>query len=316
MEYPINEELARAANNAISMSDYKEGSATAEYRRLCARFSVAVEKLVGSVKEPITVEQAEGVAYWTEKYEEKLAYTINRDNEITARCPSILIAGGGNFNVRKKEKQNAAHDKLFKEYGELFTPESCYYYKKIKLLLTNDTIFSNDQYALVKLSKKLEEEEAAHAEMVKKNAYFRKHKSMRGYEGLTDEEAERIDVRIRNDYGWNQKPNPSWMLTNSSARIRQIKERIAEIEKLKQRTEMSDDSKYPTVERVQVKEDTEMMRIQLTFEGKPDEATRTLLKSNGFRWAPSIGVWQRQLTANGIYATQNVLLKLKEKQAD
>lgn len=313
MEQPINEDLARAAKNAISWSDYKEGSATDEYNALCARFDASVEKLVGSVKEPITLEQAEGVAYWTEKYKQKLAYAINRDNEITARYPSILVAGGGNFNVKKKEKQNAAHEKLYEECGELFTPESCYYYKKIKLLLTNDTIFSNDQCVLVKLNKKLDAEEANHAEMVKRNAYYRKHKTMKGYEELTDEEAAQIDERIKNDFRWNQQPYPSWQLTNSGARIRQIKERIVEIERLKQRAESSDEDKYPTVQGVTVKENSELMRIQLTFDGKPDDATRVLLKSNGFKWAPSMGVWQRQLTANGIYAAKTVLKQLRDK---
>ena len=34
--------------------------------------------------------------------------SINQSNLIDARVPSILIAGGSNFPVRKKEKQNAA----------------------------------------------------------------------------------------------------------------------------------------------------------------------------------------------------------------
>lgn len=309
----INESIARAANDMISMSDYKEGSATANYNGYCARFNAAVEELVKRLKEPMTEEQADGVEYWTERYQKKLAYAINRENEITSRCPSILISGGSNFNVRKKEKQNAAHEKLFEECGELFTPEDCYYFKKIRLLLTNDTIFSNDQYALVKLNRKLDEEEAAHAEMVKRNAYYRKHKTMKGYEGMGDAEAAQIDARIEGDYGWNKQPSPSWQISNSSARIRQIKARIAEIEKLKQRAEEPTESKYPAVEGVTVTENSELMRIQLTFEDKPDDATRTLLKSNGFKWAPSMGVWQRQLTANGIYATKAVLRQLSQK---
>lgn len=308
----INEELARAANRAISVTDYKEGSATASYNRYCARFNAAVEDLVKGLKEPMTEEQADGICYWTEKYKKKLAYAINRDNEITSRYPSIMISGGSNFNVGKKQKQNAAHEKLFEECGELFTPEDCYYFKKIRLLLTNDTIFSNDQYALVKLNRKLDREEATHAEEVKQNAYYRKRKTMKGYEGMTDEQAAQIDARIEGDYSWNKQPYPSWHLSNSSARIRQIKTRITEIEQLKQRAETPTESKYPAVEGVTVTENSELMRIQLTFEDKPDDATRTLLKSNGFKWTPSMGVWQRQLTTNGIYATKVVLRQLSQ----
>ena len=48
-----------------------------------------------------------------------------------------------------------------------------------------------------------------------------------------------------------------------------------------------------------VKENVEAMRIQLFFEGKPEPEVRDILKSNGFRWAPSVGAWQRQLNNNG-----------------
>jgi hypothetical protein len=34
---------------------------------------------------------------------------------------------------------------------------------------------------------------------------------------------------------------------------------------------------------------------------------REELKSLGFRWAPSLGVWQRQLTNAGIYAAKRFM---------
>ncbi len=48
------------------------------------------------------------------------------------------------------------------------------------------------------------------------------------------------------------------------------------------------------------------MRVQFIFDGKPDEETRELLKANGFRWAPSQGAWQRQLTQAGKAAAERV----------
>ena len=47
-------------------------------------------------------------------------------------------------------------------------------------------------------------------------------------------------------------------------------------------------------------------RLQIFFEDKPDEETRSALKSNGFRWAPSAGAWQRQLNDNAIYAADRL----------
>ena len=37
------------------------------------------------------------------------------------------------------------------------------------------------------------------------------------------------------------------------------------------------------------------------------EETRSVLKSNGFRWSPRYGAWQRQLTRNAEYAARCVL---------
>ena len=39
---------------------------------------------------------------------------------------------------------------------------------------------------------------------------------------------------------------------------------------------------------------------------------REVLKSNGFKWAPSQGAWQRQLTNNARYALKKVIEKREE----
>ena len=59
-----------------------------------------------------------------------------------------------------------------------------------------------------------------------------------------------------------------------------------------------------------VVEDKDAGRYQVKFTGKPDYDTRTLLKQNGFRWAPSIGVWQCYNSANGESALKRVAEKL------
>ena len=43
-------------------------------------------------------------------------------------------------------------------------------------------------------------------------------------------------------------------------------------------------------------------RLQIFFDGKPDEAARDELKANGFHWVPSVGAWQRQLNTNAYHA--------------
>lgn len=313
-KYSINEGLARAAKEANSFSDYVANSATDKYIDLVEEFSRAVNALIernARMPYPATPEQMELVEYYADKYSSKLAAAINRENSIDSSCPSILITGGSNFPVRKKEKQNSARDKFWSECGELFEPTDNYYFRKIENILKNTTIYSNDALALEKLQNKLADLEALQAKMKSRNAYYRKNKTMKGYEDISDAEAAEIDKKIKASYSGEQKPYPDWALTNNNAEIRRLKNRIAEIERLKANAEKPIEDKYPHVDGVEVVENAEAMRIQLIFDEKPDDATRDLLKSNGFRWSPSFGAWQRQLNGNGIYAAKCVLEKIK-----
>lgn len=311
-KYTINEEMARRAKEAISWDDYKHGRATDTYHDLLAEFQRAVNELIERDKRnpyPATEEQMELVEYYCQKYSAKLAAAINRENEITARVPSIMIAGGSNFPVRKKEKQIAAMDKFYKECGELFDPTHNYYFRKIRNIFANTTIYSNDALALEKLQNKLQDLEERHARMKEYNVYYRKHKTMKGFEGISDEKAAQLDAEIAGS--WCNQPCAPWRLQNSNAEMKRLRGRIAELERLKAAAAQPTEDKYPQVEGVEVVENAEAMRIQLIFDGKPDEETRSLLKSNGFRWAPSAGAWQRQLTENGKRATKKVLEQLQ-----
>lgn len=62
-------------------------------------------------------------------------------------------------------------------------------------------------------------------------------------------------------------------------------------------------------ETAQVARNKEDMRLQLIFSGKPSDATRGILKSNGFRWAPSCGAWQRLLNENAEWALKRIASK-------
>ena len=113
--YPINEAAAKRAKEAISYSDYKPGSATAEYRHYvdeAAELAARQKKRV----DPSFHAKIDGLL---DAYARKLAANMNKGYEITARVPSVLITGGSNFPVRKKEKQNAAADKNMQEFTEI-----------------------------------------------------------------------------------------------------------------------------------------------------------------------------------------------------
>ncbi len=312
----INEDLARSAHYMSHMGDYRVNSATNNYNSYLSRFNGAVNELLeenSKKKHPATPEQLEAIKYYADRYATKLAQAINRENHIETMCPSVLIAGASNFPVRKKEKQNAARDKFWQECGSLYSPTDNYYFKKIENILTNATIYSNDEFAVEKIKDKIEELEERRAVGKRQNAYYRKHGTMKGFEDMSDETAIEFDRKIESDLPWCKQPVPSYHLTNMSAEIRRLKERLESMEKLKSQAEIPVEEKYLAVDGVSVIENTDAMRIQLIFDGKPNEEVRTLLKSNGFKWSPSFSAWQRQLTNNGIYATKEVLKILKDK---
>lgn len=103
-----------------------------------------------------------------------------------------------------------------------------------------------------------------------------------------------------------------WELSNNNANIRRLRQRLAEVEAAAAQREASGGAETTETEYdgFTVCEDVDMNRVQIIFPGKPDEGTRSLLKSHGFRWAPSVGAWQRQLNANGRWAAQRVVAQL------
>ena len=104
--YIINEELARRAKEMNSYFDYKAGSATAEYRQSVDKAAQIAEAQKRKV-DPIHHARIDRLL---DLYARRLAEKTNKQNAISTRVPSILVAGGSNFPVRKKEKQNRADD--------------------------------------------------------------------------------------------------------------------------------------------------------------------------------------------------------------
>ncbi len=113
--YTINESAARRANDMNSFSDYKPGSATAEYRQMVDKAVEIAERQKKRV-DPMYHEKIDSLV---DTYARKLAENMNSSFSIEARVPSILIAGGSNFPVRKKEKQNAARDRNMEDWNEI-----------------------------------------------------------------------------------------------------------------------------------------------------------------------------------------------------
>ena len=290
--YTINEEAARTANDLNSHYTYREGSATASYRRQVDEATELAERQKKRV-DPMYHEKIDSLL---DTYARKLAANMNKGYEIDARVPSILIAGGSNFPTRKKEKQNAARDSNYREWQDIQG-----LLDKIRSTGMGG-ISSDDPQAVEKLEAKLATLEK-HQEMMKAaNAAIRMKDPAKGDAKLAELGYTPEDIaKLRAPDFCGRIGYPAYALQNNNANIRRIRGRIAE---LKKRTESTPEGWEFDGGRVVV--NTAENRLQIIFDGKPNADVRTELKGEGFRWAPSQGAWQRQLTDNAMRAARRL----------
>lgn len=291
--YPISEETACRAKKAISFSDYIQGSATEDYRLMVDKAAYMAYRHKQKV-DPMFHAKIDRLL---DLYSRKLAENRNKHYAIVASCPSILIAGGSNFPVRKKEKQNARDRANWEEYQQIQGLLS-----KIKSVGMGG-ISSDDPDALDKLRAKLDRLVQHQKLMKAANAAIRMKDTEAGdakLELLGFDEHEIAQLREPDYCG--RVGYPAYELSNNNANIHRIQERIKELEK--RETEPAPDGwTFPGGE---VVVNTEENRLQVFFGGKPEPSIREELKSNGFRWAPSQGAWQRQLTDNALRAAKGL----------
>jgi frataxin-like iron-binding protein CyaY len=188
--------------------------------------------------------------------------------------------------------------------------KSAYYQEKVEKAEKNKSISGDDPEAVNRYKTKLKKLEAVQAYMKAANAYWRKNKTMKGFDGLSDEEAEKIDERMKTAYSWVQKSGPyeDWRLKNNNAEIRRIKEQLENLENLD-----SMEAETITFMGGEMRINTEINRVQFIFDSVPSEEVRSLLKHNGFKWAPSEGAWQRQRTQIAVNTAKSLIPKLEGK---
>ncbi len=269
--YPINEGAARRAKEMNSFSDYKEGSATAEYQAMVDKAAAIAEKQKSRV-DPMYHEK---IDHLLDTYTRKLAENMNQGFAIDARVPSVMIAGPANFPVGKKEKQNRARDSNMEEW------------RYIQGLLDKirstgmGGISADDPAAIEKLQKKLDGLERSQLIMKEVNAYYRKHGKLDGCALLVPDQIEKLKASMASSWRSDPRPFESYQITNNNAEIRRVKARIEQLSKQAQREFSGWEFDGGRVEM-----NREDNRLQVFFDGKPDADTRAELKST----VPSAGL--------------------------
>lgn len=287
----INETLARRAKENMSFSDYKAGSATAEFNAEIERVKTLIEK----AKERVSPEAQERLDNLLTSYTRNYANWINKRNSNGAGHVSVMIAGPANYNMRKHEKYLSRERKLWEEYEQFKNIEW-----KISSIVAGDKIIkSSDENAIEKLESKLEKMQKNQEKMKAANKILRNAK-------LSDDE--KIKKLIEVGYSESNsiellKPDFcgrigfTYQLQNNNGNMRNVRLRIEKLQRQKATaaTEIIVETATETENgesNIRIVDNPQADRIQIFFPGKPDADIRTKLKSNGFRWTPSIGAWQ------------------------
>ena len=218
--YEISEETARRSHDMMSMRDYKEGSATAEYRASVDRAAALVEQQKQKVS-PFYHDKLDALL---DRYARRLADWTNAYNRNGASCPSVLVCGPANFPTRKKQKQNAREDRLWKEYDEIQGILG-----KIKSVGTGP-VDPTDPHAREILTERLQKLQATLERGKAMNAHYRKHKTMKGFQDFTDEKAAEMDKAIANAPAFARTPFPDFELSSLRGKIKRTQENLDKLD--------------------------------------------------------------------------------------
>lgn len=298
--YEIDEQTARRAQEAYSWSDYKPGSATAEYRAAVDQAAEIAEQH----KQRVSPFYHDRIDAAVDRYAKRLADWTNAHNRNIASCPSSFITGGSNYGKvfgRKPEKQQGREDRLWQEYKDIQTIRD-----KITEIGTGPVDLS-DPHAREILTERLEKLQKQQARAKEINAHYRKHKTFKGCPGITDEAAARLDASVKEHSPRPEyyKPYPDYELSSLREKIKRTAARLEELDKLQARQDAPDET--TDFDGGQIVRNAELNRLQIIFDTIPDAETRTALKGEGFHWSPKNQAWQRQLTDNAERAARRAL---------
>lgn len=163
-------------------------------------------------------------------------------------------------------------------------------------------ISSDDPDALAKLRAKLADLQVANSNMKGWNAQFRRAKGDLSGKVAAMSAPDTVKAEILTSMSRMPHLSQPFSTANTAAEIRRLKRRITELEARRARPAADD----VIGDGWRLIEDQDANRLRFYFDARPDRETCRLLKSRGFKWAPSVGAWQRQITANGRQAARDV----------
>lgn len=122
--------------------------------------------------------------------------------------------------------------------------------------------------------------------------------------------------KLISEYGFKEKsarvflePNrlghagfASFELTNNNANIKRMKDRVEDLKR-----KQGDSSSEHSFDGGTIADNVDDNRVRIFFDDKPGEEIRRELKSRGFKWAPSVGAWQRMRSADALRIAREIV---------
>lgn len=233
-----------------------------------------------------------------------------------------MVTGPAKFPVARNNKRIATEDRRYAELKALADGAPARAVKRARGAM-KEAIGTGGLIAaeLADLRQRLAARERKHAMMKAANAIIRRAK-LTGAEGdaqkLVDQLAAEghpfslahARVLLEPDC-MGGRGFARFGLANNSAEIRRLTDRVAQVERKAAACEAVETGEASNATRTvgdcEIVENRAEDRLQLIFPGKPDATVRGALKSNGFRWSPRNGAWQRQLTNSARAAAERIL---------
>jgi AAA15 family ATPase/GTPase len=234
-----------------------------------------------------------------ESYKARYINLFNSWLSAKSRTFSSMITGGSNFPVRRHEKANRSEENHYKLWQE--------WRARAKKAITRKA--QPEKTFLSEIDRYKQELEACkinHAKMKEGNK--RIAAAIKSKEDITTYLTEVFNIKPHM-IDWTMKFG--FGLSNNSANMRRLQDRIALMEKKETLSNSVGQKEFPFTGGVVIY-NFEADRIQIKHDSKPEPQVLYTLKSNGFRWSPTFGVWQRQMNSNGVWAAERVLnIKLR-----
>lgn len=285
MEKQLNQVYVTGAYRHISFSpDKRAEQINKDWQDFCQDYKTKFDRLAE------TEDQKKLACELYTKFIDIAASLYNDYYRKLGNCASTMITGSSNFNFRLNNKRNESASKSWDKIDQLLPKLFKRYQKKIRP--ETGIIRSSDDNALEALKIKLAKLEELQETMKvinkicksKINNEAKEIEIRSKYPKLSDDTIQEI---LYPRLSYYKQGFQSYALRNNLQNINTVKDRIAKVTLLK-----SCQNKEIVKDTCRIEVNYQDNRVRIFHESKPERSVIDKLKSQAFRWTPSLKCWQ------------------------